>query len=328
MRAWTVTEYGHYREVLRWGEVETPRPGPGQALVRVAAAGIPFAILLKIAGTYQVKDPLPFIPGMELGGRVVEAGRDCPFTPGQRVVAFIPRGAFAEYAVIGADDGFAAPAQMPDAELPALASIYQTSYLALVDTARLQPGETLLVNGGAGAVGSAAIQIGRALGARVIAAAGSEEKRAVCLAQGAQRAVNYREGSLVEAVREFTEGRGADVIFDPVGGDVFDQSARSLAWKGRLVVIGFADGRIPTLAINRLLLKNAAVMGFFLGSYRAQRSPLVGEARARLLEMYAAGAIRPLVSQRLPMEELPTAIELLETRRSVGKVVVLPSQEA
>jgi NADPH2:quinone reductase len=327
MRAWIVREYGHYQDVLRWEEVDTPRPGPGQALLRVAAAGIPFAILLKIAGKYQVMDPLPFIPGMELGGRVVEAGKDSPYKAGQRLVAFIPRGAYAEYAVIGADEGFAAPEEIPDAELPAFASIYQTAYLALVDTARLQAGETLLVTGAAGAVGSAAIQVGRALGALVIAAAGSAEKLQVCLEQGAQHVVNYREASLVEAVREFTGGRGADVVFDPVGGDAFDQSIRSLAWKGRLVVVGFADGRIPTLEMNRLLLKNAAVLGFFLGSYRLNRMPLVHEARARLMELYAAGSIRPLVSQQLPMEELPKAIALLETRRSLGKVVVLPSRQ-
>lgn len=270
MRAWTVAALGPYREVLRLRE-DLPAPVLGSddaTIVSVRAAALNFPDLLVIAGGYQMKPELPFVPGMELAGEVVQAGPRSRFREGQRVMSMGLTGAFAEVAACPDATTFAVPEGMSWRQAAAFQMTYQTSYFALRHRGQLRPGEWLLVHGGAGGVGSAAIQLGVAMGARVIATASGAAKVALCKALGAEAAIDLSAGGFVEEVKARTEGKGADVIFDPVGGDVFDQSTKVLAWEGRLVVVGFASGRIPTIAANRVLLKNAAVVGLQWGMYR------------------------------------------------------------
>jgi NADPH:quinone reductase-like Zn-dependent oxidoreductase len=213
---------------------------------------------------------------------------------------------------------------MPDDEAAALFVTYQTSYFALVHRVALQPKETLLVHGGAGGVGISAIQLGKAMGATVIATAGADDKLDVCRKAGADHAINYKDEDFVAAVQKLTGGKGADVVYDPVGGDVFDRSLKCIAWEGRILVIGFASGRIPELAANKVLLKNISVVGLFWGQYLIRDPQKVKDAHTALCAMYAAGSIKPLVWKRYPLAELPDALGALESRASHGKVVVIP----
>lgn len=321
MLAWSVHEYGYYKDALQWGDFETPKPEAGQALLRVAAGGVFFAMTLRVAGKYQVKDPLPFLPVLDVVGEVVEAGPECPFKPGQRVMG---TGTCSEFALVDCRNSFVVPEGLPDRDAVGLQNTYQTAYLSLVDRARLEKGEVLLVHGAAGGVGTAAVQIGKALGATVIAIVGSEEKLEVCRAQGADFVINHRSQDFAEEVNAITNGRGADVILDPVGGDIFDRSTKCIAWSGRLVVVGFASGRIPEIKANRMLLKNFAVVGFFLGSYRHHALDRLQNAQQQIFDWYASKQVRPLISNVLRLQELKEALDLLESRRSSGTVVVMP----
>ncbi|MBW7998540.1 MAG: zinc-binding dehydrogenase, partial [Candidatus Glassbacteria bacterium] len=217
---------------------------------------------------------------------------------------------------------------MSDAEAAAFLNVYQTSYVGLVHNGRMQPGDIVLVHGGAGGVGLAAIQIAKAKGCTVIATASSEEKLAACREQGADHVVNYAVEDFVQAVQEYTAGHGADIIYDPVGGDVFDQSRRCIAFGGRLVVVGFASGRIPEIAANRILLRNFSLTGFTLHGYKAHRPQVLADSHADLIQLHAAGQVKPVISHTLPMSRLVEGIELLETRRSIGKVVMVPGSLA
>lgn len=326
MHAWRVHEVGPYREVLRWEEVPDPAPPDDGVVVEVRAAGLNFPDLLVIAGNYQVKAPLPFTPGIEACGVVVEAGPGSTWKPGDRVIAHHHArwGAFAERMTAPDGDCFAVPDAMTDAHAAALLVIYQTSYFGLVYRAGLQAGETLVVHGGAGGVGTSAIQIGKALGATVIATAGTDDKLEVCRRAGADHVINYREEDFVERVRAITDGRGADVIYDPVGGDVFDASTKCLAFSGRLLVIGFASGRIPSIACNRVLLKNISIVGLHWNNYRFHEPGKFHECHERLCELYARGAIEPVIYRDYPMTELPEALAAIEGRASYGKVIVSP----
>jgi NADPH2:quinone reductase len=324
MHAWTVEAYGPYREALRWSEAAAPKPGEGQALVRVGAAGVAFALMLRIAGAYQVRDPLPFVPGTDLAGTVVAAGRGSPWPVGARVMASLARGAFAELALVEGPNVYAVPDGMPDTEAAAMLNPFQTAYIGLVHQAGLHPGEVLLVHGAAGGVGLAAVQIGAALGARVIATVGSAEKAEACRQNGAEAAIDYRQEDFVTVVNGLTDGRGADVIFDPVGGDVFDASRRCIAFRGRLVVVGFTSGRIPELKINRVLLRNFSVTGYTVHGYRENQPALVAQAQDDLVRLYGEGRIRPVVSRVLPLSALKEALALVEERQVIGKVVVVP----
>jgi NADPH2:quinone reductase len=326
MHAWRVPRFGSYKEVLHWEEVAKPEPGPQQAQIRVTGAGISFGMILKIAGKYQTKDPLPFTPGLEVVGVVEQAAKGFPFPVGERVMGYVygGLGTCAEYTILDAELTYPIPDGMPDAEAAGFLNAYQTAYMGLVDRADLRPGDWLLVHGAAGGVGTAAVQLGRALGARVIATAGSAEKLAFCRKQGAEFAFNYLEQDFAEEVNRVTKGHGADVILDPVGGDVFDKSTRCIAWDGRLTVVGFASGRIPELAINRVLLKNIAVTGLSLGSYRTAGQERVTQAMEHLLALYHEGQIRPVISHAVKLTELPRAIGLVESRISQGKVIVTP----
>jgi NADPH2:quinone reductase len=324
MHAWRVHAFGSYREQLRWEECEAPVAPEAGVVVRVAAAALNFPDLLAIAGTYQVKAPLPFTPGIEACGIVVSAGARSRFRPGDRVIATNLWGAFAEQMPAVDQSCFAVPDDMSDADAAALLIVYQTSYFALVHRTPLAAGEVLLVHGGAGGVGTSAIQIGKALGATVIATVGSDEKAAVCRTAGADHVINYNERDFVAEVTRLTAGRGADVIYDPVGGDVFDRSMRCIAFGGRLLVIGFTSGRIPEIKANRVLLKNISVIGLHWGAYQSHQPALIHAAHEALCGLYARGAIKPVIYREMALRELPEALGLLESRASHGKIVLRP----
>lgn len=325
MRAWRVHELGPPAEVLRLEDIDPPRPGPGQVRVAMAAAALGFFDDLQIRGLYQERPPLPFTPGAEICGRVVEAGEGVDAAVvGRRVIGFAawPAGALAEEALAPAGMIFEIPDSMPDEVGAAFFINYGTAHLALHRRARLRVGETLLVHAGAGGVGSAAVQLGLAAGARVLATAGGPEKVEVCRKLGAEVAIDYRENDFVAVVKEATGGRGADVVFDPVGGDVFDRSLRCMAWEGRLLVIGFTSGRIPEPRANLVLLKNIDVVGVHWGAYRDHEPGIFGEIHTDLLRLWAEGKVDPLVRVVLPLEDVPRGLADLASRRTVGKVVI------
>lgn len=311
-------ELGAPADVLRLDEVPDPVPGEGEVLVRVEACALNFPDVLLCAGLYQERPPLPFTPGLEVCGTDLGSGA--------RVIGGppLPRGGLAELAVLPADGCFEVPAGMPSDEAAGLLITYQTAYVGLHRRAALRAGEWLLVHAGAGGVGSAAIQVGLAAGARVIATAGGPEKVAFCREVGAHEVIDYRTEDIAARVKEITGGHGADVVWDPVGGDVFDASRRCIAFEGRLVVVGFTSGRIPDVPAGHLLVKNYSVLGLHWGLYRSKDRSAVADAHAALLRLYAEGKVRPLVSERVSMAEAPQALTRLATRATVGKVVVLP----
>jgi NADPH2:quinone reductase len=321
MQSWTVHNFGHYREQLALEERELPQVTGSDARIKVKAIGINFFDLLTIAGKYQVKAPLPFVPGGEAAGEVVAVGDSCPLKIGERVMTS-NTGAFAEYMIAPQNATYRLPPKMAYEDAAAFQLIYQTSYFALVHRAGLMKGEFLLVHGGAGGVGTAAIQIGKALGARVIATAGSLEKLDICRRCGAEFLINYRRESFVEKVNEITAGSGANVIYDPVGGDVFDQSTKCIAWEGRILVIGFSSGRIPEIRTNKMLLKNMSVIGLWWGNYRLHNPQLIEDTQERLYRMYNEGDIKPIIHSAIGFTDLPAALEMLESRKSYGKVVI------
>src|SRR3954447_84096 len=318
MRAWRVHTLGDPSQVLSLDEVDRPTPGPGQVLVKVRAAALNFFDGLMIEGTYQEKPTLPFTPGSELCGEIVETGQRVLGSPSGGP------GAYAEYALMDEQAAFPVPEGMPDEKPSALHLTYQTGYVGLHRRAHLQAGEVLLVHAGAGGVGSAAIQLGKAAGATVIATAGGERKVQVCRALGADHAIDYTSEDFVAVVKDVTNGRGADVIYDPVGGDVFDNSRRCIAFEGRLVVVGFTSGRIPEAPANHLLVKNYSVVGLHWGLYRKYDPSIFGTVHEELGRLWAKGDIDPLVSQALPLDQAPEALKALADRNTVGKVVLVP----
>ena len=314
-------------ETLAFEDVEAPALAPGTVRIAVAAVGVNFPDLLLIEGKYQVRPPFPFSPGLECAGVVTECGpgAEAP-APGTRVLAYLPHGGMAEEAVAPAGCVIPIPDAMPFDVAAALPVVYGTSYHALVTRAALAEGETLLVHGAAGGVGLSAVEIGKHLGATVIAAASSDEKLALAREHGADHLVNYSTEDLRERVKALTDGRGADVIYDPVGGDIFDASMRCIAWNGRLLVIGFASGRIAEAKTNIVLLKEMSVVGVAWGAF-AFRDAAANRANFEaLFQWYEAGALKPLVSRRLPLAEGPAAIEAFRKRRVVGKQVLMVEQ--
>ncbi len=305
-------------------DLPLPQAGPGECVVRVEAAGVNFLDTLMIRGRYQVKPPLPFTPGIELAGTVVARGEGCRFQEGDRICALVDHGAFADYAKVGPVGAELEPPEFPLNEAVALPVVSPTAHVALHDRAGLKAGETVLVHAGAGGVGSAAIQLARHAGARVIATAGGPDKGALCLELGAHEVIDYATEPLTARVRELTGGRGVDVVVDPVGGAVALESLRCLAWGGRLVIVGFAGGTVTELPANRLLLKNAAALGVYWGEYRRHHPEKVPHIYAELFELRRAGAIRPLVRDVFPLAEAPAALKALGERRTVGKVVLVP----
>ncbi len=322
MKAWLVKQWCG-PEGLEWAETPTPEPKEGQVLIRVAAAALNFLDTLMIQGRYQVKPPLPFTPGVEISGTVERAGAGTDFRPGERVCALLDWGGFAECALAQAGDLIRLPDGVDLVGGAVMPVVYPTAYRALKQRAQLRAGEWVLVHAGAGGVGLAAIQLAKAWGAKVIATAGSAKKVAVCREQGADWALDYSDAGWVEEVKTLTEGRGVNVIVDPVGGDVTDLSMKCLAWEGRIVIVGFASGRIPQIPANRLLLKCAAAMGVSTGDTRAKQQEITRGIFQDLFAMLQKGQIRPLVSRRYPMTEAPQALKDLASRETVGKVVLV-----
>lgn len=319
--------------VDRWTEPkhltvrEAPEPKllAGHLGVEVKAAGCNFFDILMVQGRYQVRPPFPFIPGAELAGVVREVGPDVAgFAVGDRVLASVPLGAFAERAVVAAKAAWKMPAGMSFEQGAALPIVYPTSYAALVFRAHLEPGENLLVHAAAGGVGLAAVQIGKALGARVLGTAGGPDKLEVARKAGSDVVIDYRDPSWVDEVKRATGGRGADVIYDSVGGEVTDQSLKCIAWNGRLLVIGFASGPIPAIKANRILLKNIAVIGLHWGAYAVYEPERIPETFDALFRLFSQGKIEPVIYGRYALEELPLALEALASRKTHGKVIVVP----
>ncbi len=327
MRAWQVDELGEPREVMRLRDgVRRPEPGPGQVLVRVRAASVNFPDALMVRGRYQVRPPLPFTPGVELCGVVEASGEGVTDHPvGARVIGnpVLPGGAFAEYALLDAAALFRAPDALDDAEAAALHIGYQTAWFALHRRAALRPGETLLVHAAAGGVGSAAVQLGRAAGARVIGVVGGAAKAAVARDLGADLVVDRTADDFVAVVKEATGGRGADVVFDPVGGDAYTGSTKCVAFEGRIVVVGFAAGQIPAPALNHALVKNYSILGLHWGLYNTRDPQAVRAVHEELTRLAEQGVVRPLVSARLPLAEAAEGVQLVADGRSTGRVVVL-----
>lgn len=323
MQAVLCDHFGSTPADLTLSEIEAPRPGPGEIAIRVRACDVNFADTLVIAGGYQFRPPLPFSPGMEMAGDVLEVGPDITgFEVGERVVGMAYYGGFAEVAVVPARMAIKLPDSMSYEQAAAFPATYSTSHLALWHRGAIRPGERLLVLGAAGGVGLAAVEIGAALGAEVIAAASSEEKLALCKAHGAAHLVNYRAQNLRGAIREITGGDGVDVCFDPVGGDAFKLAYRSMAWEGRYLIVGFASGTIPDTSVNRLLIGNFALVGVEWGTYMRRNSPLIRQSWDQLLRWFEAGQISPTVTATYPLAEAPQALQDVMDRKTRGRVVV------
>jgi NADPH2:quinone reductase len=318
MRAWRVHELGDPSKVMSLDEIDQPTPGEGQVLVKVRAAALNFPDVLMAMGMYQEKPPLPYIPGVELCGEIVGTG--------QRVIGSPSGGpgAFAEYALMDADATWPAPEGLSDEKAASLYLTYQTGYVGLHRRANLQAGEWLLVHAGAGGVGTAAIQLGKAAGAKVIATAGGARKTQVCKELGADHVIDYTAEDFVPIVKEVTGGHGADVIYDPVGGDVFDKSRKCIAFEGRIVVVGFTSGRIPEAPANHLLVKNYSVVGLHWGLYRTMDPLRIGMVHEELTRLVEEGYVDPLVGEVLPLDQAPQALAKLADRSTVGKVVLVP----
>ena len=322
MKAVVCKEFGP-PDSLRIEELPSPRAGPGEAVISVKAASVNFPDVLIIQNKYQFKPPLPFSPGSELAGVVKEVGAGVAgFKPGDKVIAFTTYGAFAEEVKTEAARLLPLPEGMDFVAGAAFLLTYATSDHALRDRAAMRAGETLLVLGAAGGVGLAAIEIGKALGARVIACASSEDKLAVCREHGADATINYATEDLRERIKALTDGRGVDVVYDPVGGPYSEPAFRSLAWRGRLLVVGFAAGDIPKLPLNLALLKGASLVGVFWGDFARREPKQFADSVRQLGEWYRQGKLRPHVSQTFPLEKAADALKLMAARQVKGKVVL------
>jgi NADPH2:quinone reductase len=309
---------------LRLDTLPSHSPGPDQVLVRVRAAALNYPDLLMTQGRYQFQPELPFVPGLEAAGEVLELGNGVhTLRVGDAVLVHARTGAIAERMLVDAAQTRPMPPGMDFAQAAGFQAASLTAYVALVRRAQLQAGETLLVHGASGGVGMAAVQLGRHLGARVIATGTSEEKLAVVREQGAHETVNLRDG-FRDRVKALTDGRGADVVFDPVGGTVFDESLRCIAWGGRLLVVGFASGRFPSAPANLVLIKGIAVIGVRAGEY-GRRDPVRGAENLREISRLAReGVFRPYVCARLPLDRAIDAFRMLADRKVLGKVVIEP----
>ena len=322
MRAVLCKEFGG-PDKLVVEDVPAPALREGAVRLQIHAAGINFADLLLVSGQYQEKPPLPFIPGAEAGGVITEVGSGVSnLKAGDRVMALTGTGAFAEEAVVDAGRIFPIPAKMDFASAAGFPVAYGTSHGAFDWRARLKPGEWLLVLGAAGGVGLTAVEIGKAMGAQVIACAGGEEKLAVAKDHGADHLIDYSREDIRARVKEITGGHGADVVYDPVGGDAFDASLRSIAWGGRVIVIGFASGRIPQIPANIVLVKNIDIIGFYWGSHQTRKPELLRQSFAQLFRWFEEGRLKPHVSEKVDLKDASRALDLLRQRKSTGKVVL------
>jgi NADPH2:quinone reductase len=308
---------------LRLAELPDLRAGDGQVLIEVRAVGTNLADILMIQGKYQIKPPFPFAPGSEVSGVVLAVGAGVTdLAPGERVLAMLPYGAYATQVVAERASVFVLPPTMSFEHAAAFTVVYHTSYFAFVYRAPVQAGQTVLVHGAAGGVGLSAVQIAKALGARVLATAGSADKRAFVLEQGADEVYDSRDPSWVSEVMRATDGQGADHIYDPVGGEVFDLSLKCIAFSGNLHVIGFASGKIPSCAMNRVLLKNVSLVGLHWGAYQQRDPAKIGEAMRALFAMYERGQLAVQVGKTMPLTRAVDALAEIAGRRAVGKIVL------
>ncbi|MFE0130265.1 NADPH:quinone oxidoreductase family protein [Streptomyces sp. NPDC059037] len=321
MQAWQVHQNGEPSAVMRLEDVDRPVPGDGQLLLKVRAANINFPDALLCRGQYQITPPLPFTPGVEICGETED---------GRRVIAnpALPYGGFAEYAIADAAAVLPAPDALDDAEAAALHIGYQTGWFGLHRRAHLQEGETLLVHAAAGGVGSAAVQLGKAAGAKVIGVVGGAAKAEVARELGCDVVIDRRTENVIGAVKEATGGRGADVVYDPVGGDAYTQSAKCVAFEGRIIVVGFASGVIPTPALNHALVKNYSVLGLHWGLYNAKDPRAILRCHVELTQLAAKGAIKPFISERVPLGEAAAAVQRVADGITTGRVAVVPEGAA
>lgn len=322
MRALLCSQWGG-PEKLGVGEAPEPQPGPGEMLIGVRACGLNFADSLMIQGKYQERPDFPFSPGLEVSGEVLQTGEGVDeFSVGESVIAFCGHGGLAQMVAVPVANAVRMPAGLDFVTAAGFGVVYGTAHVGLQHRARLRPGEVLLVHGAAGGVGLAAVEVGKRMGATVIATAGSAEKLALAAEHGAQHTINYREESFRDQVKALTDGRGADVVFDPVGGQVFDQSVRCINWEGRILVVGFAGGTISEFPVNLALVKNFSVIGVYWGAYRKRDPAVLQQSWRELLEWLAEGALKPHISATYPLADAPAALESLVARRATGKVVV------
>ncbi len=311
-------------DALTWKELPTPQPGAGEVLLEIQAASLNFPDLLIVQNKYQMKPPLPFVPGSEYAGVVRAVGEGVQgLQVGQAVACLSGTGGFGTHTLAPAKLCMPLPAGFPAVDAAAFIMTYATSHHALIDRGQLRAGDTVLVLGAAGGVGTAAIQIAKAVGAKVIAAASTDEKCALCTAQGADATINYSRENLREAIKTLTEGQGPDVVYDPVGGELAEPAFRSIAWRGRYLVIGFAGGPIPALPLNLPLLKGASLVGVFWGDFARREpkanAPMMGE----LAQWYAQGKIKPVIDRTMPMSELKAAYARMGSRAVMGKLVMV-----
>ncbi|NJL15577.1 MAG: NADPH:quinone oxidoreductase family protein [Microscillaceae bacterium] len=310
-------------EDLMFDELPEPQPGPYEVKIRVEAVGLNLPDLLMIMGRYQAKPPFPFVPCGEVAGEVAACGAEVrEFAEGDRVLALCGTGGLAEYAQTEAKYVWHLPNGMKAETGAALGVAYSTAYLGLVSRAQMRPGEKLLVHGAAGGMGLAAVNLGAFLGAEVIATASNTDKLALAKQQGAKHLIAYLETDMIETVRQLTQQKGVDVVYDPVGGDLFDQSLHCVGWEGRLLSVGFASGRIPQVSINRLLMNGLSISGLFLGGYKHHQPARLQKALSELIRWHNQGGIRPHIARIFPFEEARQALTYFARRETLGKVVV------
>ncbi len=329
MKAVVVSEFGSPETLNTTSEITAPIAGENQVIVNVGAAGLNFADLLVVEGKYQVLPGLPFVPGKEIGGEVTAVGAGVTrLKVGDRIVAFVEAGGFAEQALAVEQDCHPIPAELSFPEAVSLGINFQTSHFALVDRARMQPEDIILVTGASGGVGLAAVQIAKALGAIVLAGIANPEKEALVITAGADHVIDLSADDLRSSLRDqvyaATGGKGVDVVIDPVGGDVFDASLRALAWRGRIVIIGFVAGRIPEAAANYLLLKNISAVGMYLDSYRKRHPDWVAHVQAEIFDMWKMGRVKAPAIDAYSLETFSDAARALSSRTAAGRVVIVP----
>ena len=322
MHAWLCTTPTGV-DALEWTELPTPEPKAGEVLVEIKAASLNFPDLLIVQNKYQMKPPLPFVPGSEYAGVVRAVGEGVTHLQvGQNVASLTGTGGFGSHVIAPAAACLPLPGDFPLVDAAAFIMTYATSFHALMDRAQLQAGETVLVLGAAGGVGTAAIQIAKAAGARVIAAASSDEKCALCTSLGADATINYSHTDLREALKAATGGKGPDVVYDPVGSDLAEPAFRSIAWRGRYLVVGFAAGPIPALPWNLALLKGASLVGVFWGEFQRREPKANAAMMATLLDWYQEGRIKPVIDTTMDLSQLPAAYERMGSRAVMGKLVL------
>ena len=327
MKAWQVTQHGEPEEVLQLADITPPEPGPGQILVRVLAAAANFPDVLLCRGTYQLKVPMPFTLGVELCAEVIATGPGVTgVAVGDRVIGdtALPHGAFAEYALMDASAALPAPRALDDAEAAPFYITYETCWVGLHRRARLRAGETLLVHAAAGGVGTGAIQVGKAAGARVIGVVGGPEKAALAKEVGADVVIDRSVEDFVTVVKEVTGGKGADVVFDPVGGEAFYRSTKCIAFEGRILVVGFASGDVPAAALNHALVKNYDILGLQARTYRFVEHQATRDHYDALLKLTETGAIRTAVTERLSLDDVPDGLRRLGAGLTTGRIVFMP----